>query len=368
MQHRPYPELTFAQARYANASHPATATFPAGCDFFASVSSGGSIAMNFLRVAVPALALVLVLLWVARCVATRLEARRMRLLAVSWAALPSYKKVRGMAAALRLKHSRRRRHHRCHRHSGSSSNADGHESGAETPVATPTSPGSPCASAPGSAPDDDAHESSKDEELQCAICLSLVADHSVELLPCGHKQFCARCLVQLWQFSGMYRQLHCPLCRQAVQLMCPVHVAGSTPSVDDVLLLEKYNRGFGSTTRLPLLDWCVLRLRAMTHARLLPIVIGLRIAVLHITMFTYMLLPSSLAAVVDGTAAAAETAALTSGASASAIAAAWNGALRAFTTIVYTAAVYADDLFVVAVSIILTGHLLQSALFKDLKL
>lgn len=329
MEHRPRPELTFAQARYVNTSHPATATFPAACNIFASVSSGGSMALNLLRVAVPALALVMLILWMARFVVMHLEARRMRQQATHWRTLPSYAEVQAMAAALR-----------------------------------PTRP----ASSQEAAEDDTTPAAAAEagDAMHCIICFSTVVDHPVELLPCGHQQFCARCLVQIWQCSGIYRRLRCPLCRQPAELVCPVIVANSKPSVDDVLLLQNYNGGFCGTKKVSLLDCCVLRLRVITHARLLPIVIGLRIAVLHATMFAYMLMPTSLTEVVDG--AVQQQQAVKPNVPSSALAAAYASVVRVFTVVVYTAARYADDFFLVAVSIILTGHLLQSALFKDLKL
>ncbi|KAG5486595.1 hypothetical protein CUR178_07962 [Leishmania enriettii] len=327
MEHRPRSELTCAQARYVNTSRRAPATFLVGCDVFASMSSSGSMAMSFLRVAVPALTLMMLILWIARFVVMRLEARRMRHHAAHWRTLPSYAEVQAMATALRA---------RCQARSQEA--AEGATSAAATEAR---------------------------DVVHCIICFS-VADHLVELLPCGHEQFCAHCLVQIWRCSGMYRRLRCPLCRQPAELMCPVPVAGSKPSVDDVLLLQKYNGGLCGTKKLSILDRCVLRLRVMTHARLLPIVIGLRIVVLHVTMFSYLLLPTSLTEATDGVAQQQQTA--QPGVPSSVIDAASAGALRAFTTVVYTAATHADDFFLVAVSIILTGHLLQSALFKDLKL
>ncbi|KAG5512205.1 hypothetical protein GH5_07689 [Leishmania sp. Ghana 2012 LV757] len=327
MEHRPRSELTCAQARYVNTSRRASAAFPVGCDVFASMSSSGSMAMSFLRVAVPALALMMLILWIARFVVMRLEARRMRHHAAHWRTLPSYAEVQAMATALRSR-----------RQAPSQEAAEG-----ATPAAA----------------------TEARDVMHCIICFS-VADHPVELLPCGHDQFCAHCLVQIWRCSGMYRRLRCPLCRQPAELMCPVPVAGSKPSVDDVLLLQKYNGGLCGTKKLSILDRCVLRLRVMTHARLLPIVIGLRIVVLHVTMFTYLLLPTSLTEATDGV--AQQQQATQPGVHSSVIAAAYAGVLRVFTTVVYTAATYADDFFLVAVSIILTGHLLQSALFKDLKL
>lgn len=324
MEHRPRPELTFAQARYVNASHPATATFPVACNIFASVSSGGSMALNLLRVAVPALALVMLILWMARFVVMHLEARRMRQQATHWRTLPSYAEVQAMAAALR-----------------------------------PTRPVSSQEAAAAEAGD----------EMHCIICFSSTVDHPVELLPCGHQKFCARCLVQIWQCTGIYRRLRCPLCREPAELVCPVPVANSKPSVDDLLLLQKYNGGFCGAKTVSLLDCCVLRLRVITHARLLPIVIGLRIAVLHVTMFAYMLMPTSLTEIVDGAAQQPQPQqAVKPSVPSSTLAAAYASVVHVFTVVVYAAARYADDFFLVAVSIILTGHLLQSALFKDLKL
>ncbi|KAK7202076.1 Zinc finger, C3HC4 type (RING finger)/Ring finger domain containing protein [Novymonas esmeraldas] len=322
MEHRLRPELTFAQARYVNASHPATATFPAGCDLFASLSSGGSMAMDFVRVAVPALALVMLLLWMARAVVVRIEARRIRQQAAHWKTLPSYTEVQAMAAALRPQR--------------------------RTPAAAAATAGG--------------------DETHCTICLAAAADHPVELLPCGHQQFCAHCLVQLWEYSGTYRRLRCPLCRQPVEMVCPVLSGDATPSVDDVLLLRKYNGGFCGAKKLSLPDRCVLRLRAITHARLLPIVIGLRIAILHVTMFTYVLLPTSLAEAFADASRQPLLRVAKAAAPSSPIVAAGARAVQGFTTVVYTAAIYADDIFLVAVSIIVTGHLLQKALFKDLKL
>ncbi|KAG5507901.1 hypothetical protein JIQ42_07192 [Leishmania sp. Namibia] len=326
MEHRPRSELTCAQARYVNTSRRVSATFPVGCDVFTSISSSGSMAMSFLRVAVPALALMMLILWIARFIVMRLEARRMQHHAAHWRTLPSYAEVQAMATALRSR-----------RQAPSQEAAEG-----ATPAAA----------------------TEARDVMHCIICFS-VADHLVELLPCGHAQFCAHCLVQIWRCSGMYRRLRCPLCRQPAELMCPVPVPGSKPSADDVLLLQKYTGGLCGT-KLSILDRCVLRLRVMTHARLLPIVIGLRIVVLHVTMFTYLLLPTSLTEATDGVAQQQQAA--QPGVPSSVIAAAYAGALHAFTIVVYTAATYADDFFLVAVSIILTGHLLQSALFKDLKL
>ncbi|CAM41543.1 hypothetical protein LBRM_04_0660 [Leishmania braziliensis MHOM/BR/75/M2904] len=331
MEPRRRPELTFAQARHVNTSHAATATLPVGCNFFASVSSGGSIAMNFLCVAVPVLALVMLILWVARFGVMCLEAQQMRHRATHWGTLPSYAEVQAVAAALRPKRQ-----------------AQSQEAAEDTTPAAATA------------------ATEAGDNMHCIICFSTVVDHLVELLPCGHQKFCAHCLVRIWQCSGMYRRLRCPLCRQPAELLCPVPVADSKPSVDDVLLLRKYNGGFCGTTKLSLLDRCVLRLRVMTHARLLPIVIGLRIVVLHVTMFTYILLPASLT---EATGVAQQPPQQTAQprVPSSAFAAAYASAVHAFTAVVYTAATYADDLFLVAVSIILTGHLLQRALFKDLK-
>ncbi|GET85671.1 hypothetical protein LtaPh_0406400 [Leishmania tarentolae] len=331
MEHRPRPGLTFAQARYANTSHPTTATFPASYDFSVSVSNGGSMALNFLRVAVPGLALVMLLLWMARLVVMRLEGRRMRQQATHWGTLPSYAEVRTMAVALR-----------------------------------PKRPASPQQAGQDTAP---AGVAEAGDEVHCIICFSTVVDHPVELLPCGHQRFCARCLVQIWQCSGVYRRLRCPLCRQPAELMCPVPVPNSKPSVDDVLLLQKYNGGFCGSKKLSLLDRCVLRLRVITHARLLPIVIGLRIAVLHVTMFVCMLMPASPTEAVDGAMLQQQQQqTVKPSVPTSTFTAACTSVVHALTVVVYTAATYADDFFVVAVSIILTGHLLQSALFKDLKL
>ncbi|KAG5511660.1 hypothetical protein JKF63_07257 [Porcisia hertigi] len=329
MEYRSRPVLTFAQARYANTSHhPAASAFPAGCHVLASLSTGDSVAMDFVYVAAPALALAMLILWMTRLVVMRLEAQRMCRYATNWGTLPHYIEVQAVAATLRPK-----------RPAPSQEAAKG-----IAPAAARAVTGARVA-------------------MHCTICLTAIVDHPVELLPCGHQQFCAHCLVQMWQCSGMYRQMRCPLCRQPVELMCPVSVTGSRPSIDDVLLMQKYNGGFCGAKKLSLLDRCVLRLRIMTHARLLPIVIGLRIAVLHITMLTYMLWPIHLTEVADTV--AQQTA--KHDAPSSAIAVACSSAVQALTTVVYTPAAYADDICLAAVGVILTGHFLQSALFHDLK-
>lgn len=322
MEHRPEPQLTFAQARYANTSHPVAPTFPAGCDLFSSLSNGNSVARISLQIAVPTLSMVLLILWLARFTVSRLQWRRVAHLAQSWDTLPNYAQALEVANALRL-----RQHHEHTR-------------------------------------------STAADEHSCTICFATDIEHPVALLPCGHQQYCARCIVQLWEHTGVYRQLKCPLCRQPVELMCPVQVAGSTPSIDDAILLQKYNGGFCGAKKHSLLDQWVLRLRAVTSARLLPFVIGLRIAVLHATIFTYIILPLFASDAAD----AATTTAASTGVTAevatndSVVVAACAAAVRVITAVLHYAVTYADDLFVVAISIILTGSLLQCTLFKDLKL
>lgn len=321
MEHRPEPQLTFAEARYANTSHPVAPTFPAGCDLFSSLADGDSIARSFVQVAVPTLSVVLLLLWLARLTVSWLQWRRMRHLAQSWDTLPFYAEAVQMANEL-------------HQHHGGHDHAD----------------------APGAA---------AAEDLSCTICISSTIEHPVALLPCGHQQYCAHCIVQLWEYTGVYRQLKCPLCRQTVELVCPVQVEGSAPSIDDVLLLQKYNRGFCGARRHSLLDRWVLRLRAVTNARLLPFVIGLRIAVLHITIFTYIILPFFAS---DSAEAVTARVVEKMSASDSAVVAASAAVVQVVAMVLQNAVTYADDLFVVAISVILTGSLLQSTLFTDLKL
>lgn len=318
MQHRPEPQLTFAEARYNNASHPAAPTFPAGCDLFSSLSNGDSIARSFLRIAVPTLSVVLLVLWLARSIATWVRWRRFARMARSWESLPHYKEARAVADALP-----------CHHH-------------------------------------DDADSVEGGEAPTCTICFSSTVKHPMTLLPCGHHQYCAHCVVQLWGYTGAYRQLKCPLCRQPVELMCPVRVEGAKPSLDVVLLLQQYNGGFCGARKHTVLDQWVLRLRAVTNARLLPVVIGLRIVMLHATIFTYMILPRFVPDTATATARVAEKMAASD--SANGAAAACAAVLQGVMTVLYYAVTYADDLFVVAFCIILTGTLLQSTLFKDLKL
>lgn len=319
MEHRPEPQLTFAEARYTNSSHPVAPTFPAGCDLFSSLANGDSIARSFVQVAVPTLSVVLVILWLARRTVSWLQWRQMQHLAQSWDTLPHY------ADAVRMANELHHHHHH-------------------------TQP--------------DAHEAAT-EDQNCTICISTTIEHPVALLPCGHQQYCAHCIVQLWEYTGVYRQLKCPLCRQPVELMCPVQVEGSTPSIDDVLLLQKYNGGFCGVRKHSLLDQWVLRLRAVTSARLLPFVIGLRIAVLHVTIFTYIILPFFAS---DSAEAVTARVVEKMSASDSAIGAVSAVVVQAIATVLQYAVTYADDLFVVAISVILTGSLLQSTLFTDLKL
>jgi RING finger protein 170 len=317
MEHRPEPQLTFAQARYANASHPVAPTFPAGCDLFSSLSNGDSVARSFLRVAVPSLSMVLLILWLARLTVHWLQRWQVAHLAKSWETLPYYAEALEVAEALQQS----REHASTHPHTT--------------------------------------------DAQSCTICFSSSIEHPVALLPCGHQQYCAHCIVQLWEYSGVYRQLKCPLCRQPVELMCPVQVAGSMPSLDDVLLLQRYNNGFCGAKKHSLLDQWVLRLRAITSARLLPFVIGLRIVVLHATIFTYIILP---AFVSDSVAAMTARFVEQTAASDSAAEVAVSGVVRGVAAVLQCVVTYADDLFVVAMSIILTGSLIQSTLFKDLKL
>ncbi|KPI83010.1 hypothetical protein ABL78_7974 [Leptomonas seymouri] len=319
MQHRATPQLTFAQARYANASFPVVPTFPAGCDLFSSLSNGDSIARSFLRVAVPTLSMVLLILWLARLVVNWLQWRQATHMAQSWDTAPNYAEALEVAHALQLSHDQ---HHR-------------------SPPPAPTA-----------------------EDMNCAICFASLVEHQVALLPCGHRQFCAHCIVQLWEHAGAYRQLKCPLCRQPVELMCPMPVSDSKPSLDDIILLHKYNGGFCGAKKHSLLDRWVLRLRAVTNARLLPCVIGLRIAVLHATILAYIALPIVASDPADAAARIVEKMGMSDAAMMPACAA----AVQALATMVRYAVTYADDLFVVAIGIILTGSLLQLTLFADLKL
>ncbi|KPA75546.1 hypothetical protein ABB37_08435 [Leptomonas pyrrhocoris] len=257
VQHRPAPPLTFAQARYANTSHPVAPTFPASFDLFSSLSNGDSIARDFVQVAVPTLSVVLLILWLARLVVHRRQRRQRVRMARSWDAVPNYAAALKAADGLMLcQHPQRR------------APSPSHAANARS----------------------------------CTICFASAVEHPVALLPCGHQEFCAHCVVQLWEYTGVYRQLKCPLCRQPVELMCPVRVGNCTPSLDDVLLLQKYNGGFCGARKHSLLDRWVLRLRAVTNARWLPFVIGLRIAVLHATIFTYIVLPIFVSDPTDATA------------------------------------------------------------------
>lgn len=327
MEHRPNPQLTFAQARYGNTSHPVAPTFPAGCDLFASLSNGDSIARSTIQVAVPTLSVVLLVLWLARRIVNWVQRRRLARMAESWETLPNYTEARAAADALQLKHN-----YQQHHLSSSSCSDDSSSLAAEDQI--------------------------------CTICFCSTIEHPITLLPCGHQQYCAHCIVQLWGYTGAYRQLNCPLCRQPVELVCPVRVDGAKPSFDDVLLLQQYNGGFCGARKHSLLDQWVLRLRAVTNARLLPFVIGLRIVMLHATIFTYMILPKFVPDTAQATARVTEKMVESD----SAVACACAAVVRGLLTVLYYAVTYADDLFVMAFSIIVTGSLIQSTLFKDLKL
>ncbi|CCW67554.1 unnamed protein product [Phytomonas sp. Hart1] len=194
--------------------------------------------------------------------------------------------------------------------------------------------------------------SSSDEA--CVICFAKPVNRPVELLPCGHSCFCAHCIVELWKYSrqneifgqdgsggSIFRHhtpLACPLCRQVALFVCPYSIRrvpcrvpnsasnnGSDPTnddwhknikespqsveqigksdEDDVLLALRYNNDFLAQHHqeyvIDRVNWwektlyyCIWWLNRIIHAKLLPLFVGLRIVLLHMTVILYFILPS----------------------------------------------------------------------------
>lgn len=300
-------------------------------DAFFNVEHDYSRSFDFVRIAVPALTTLTLLLWVTRIIVSLLEERRILSMAEKLRTLPMYTDLQAIASAMRPL--------------------------PQTTAARPSPPLPPAAAAASSG--DDAGDAAA-----CVVCYAPAIDHTVELLPCGHSQFCPKCLVQLWHYSGVYRHLRCPLCRQVVELMLPVLTESATPSADDILLLRRYNGGLNGVRRFPWIDQWVLRLRALTDARFLPIVVGLRIAILHVTMFVYLLMPRSVVL------QSPSSSPLSSGKEALPVEAPvpiTTALLGLLSRTVHGAAWYADDAFFISISIILAGNVLQKALFRDVQ-
>lgn len=279
---------------------------------------------------------------------------------------------------------------------------------------------------------------------ECVICLASEAVNAVELLPCGHSQFCAHCVVELLrstragarssdlngqrndaQRRRQQRPLRCPLCRQSVEFVCPAFVvrdvallrrrctqsnadahssdadaattfdkdcdATTLPSrsacttEDDVVLLVDYNPAISpQRCQLSWTEWCILWLRAIINVQHLPSLIGFRIALLHLSVLVYLLLPASYLpetagshTVAPSTTATAAAAGLHSAepasngwlgvVSLSAIGGAVLWQLRLLAIGLKLATDYVDDMFIVLTAVLLTGHLLQRALFYDVR-
>ncbi|CCW64836.1 unnamed protein product [Phytomonas sp. EM1] len=187
----------------------------------------------------------------------------------------------------------------------------------------------------------------------CVICFAKPVVRPVELLPCGHSGFCAQCIVELWKYSrrnkncsqdgagSFFRHdapLICPLCKQVVVFVCPNWIErepfgiengayGNSSNViddgchkrpkespqpgelinsldeDDVMLVLRYNIDFlahrSHQCVVNRVDWwektlyrCIWWLSRIIHAKLLPFLVGLRIVLLHMTVFLCFILPS----------------------------------------------------------------------------
>lgn len=231
----------------------------------------------------------------------------------------------------------------------------------------------------------------------CVVCLRSPVLAPVELLPCGHTEFCAPCVVEMWRYGvgGTHRPLRCPLCRGVVECVVPHDVwrrqmlaecsggrgrvmqppSPTTRSMtatatrhaaandemetlgvslddldDDVVLQLVYNTAFFPKGRQPWWRHAILGLRCVTHAQWLPVVVGLRIAFLHVTMIAYLLLPGDLTFTQRPDMEAHTP---------------HNALVRAIALCLHLTLCYADDIFLLCAGVIAVGHALQRLLFSD---